>query len=46
MHAVTHGLERLFSAGHPALRALRNMGLNLTARLPVLPQLIARHASR
>lgn len=46
MHALTHGLERLFSAGHPALRAARNLGLNLTARLPALPQLIARHAAR
>ena len=46
MHAVTHGLERLFSARHPAARALRNIGLNLASHLPVLPQLIARHAAR
>jgi len=46
MHAVTHGLDRLFSATHPLARAVRNIGLNLTARLPVLPQLIARHATR
>jgi len=46
MHALTHGLERLFSATHPAVRAARNIGLNLTGRLPVLPGLIARHAAR
>lgn len=46
MHAVTHGLARLFGPAHPALSAIRNIGLNLTARLPALPQLIARHAAR
>ncbi len=46
MHALTHGLQRLFAAGHPALRAARNIGLNLTGRLPVLPGIIARHATR
>ena len=44
MHAVTHGLARLFASRHPALRALRNIGLNLSARLPVVPQLIVRAA--
>ncbi|HEY4375354.1 MAG TPA: FAD-dependent oxidoreductase [Burkholderiales bacterium] len=46
MHAVTHGLTRLFGPAHPGLRAIRNIGLNLAARLPALPQLIARHAAR
>jgi len=46
MHAITHGLERLFGSAHPAARAVRNIGLNLTARLPVLPRLIAQHATR
>ena len=46
MHAVTHGLMQLFSATHPAVRAARNLGLNLTGRLPVLPGLIARRAAR
>ena len=46
MHAVTHGLARLFSFRHPALRALRNVGLNLSGRLPVIPRLIVRGAIR
>ena len=45
MHALTHGLQRLFSAQHPALRALRNMGLNLTGSLPVIPQLLVQRAT-
>ncbi len=44
MHAVTHGLARLFRSRHPALRALRNIGLNLSGRLPVVPRLIVRAA--
>ena len=46
MHALTHGLQRLFSATHPVARAVRNIGLNLTGRLPVIPDMIARHATR
>jgi ubiquinone biosynthesis UbiH/UbiF/VisC/COQ6 family hydroxylase len=46
MHAVTHGLMELFSATHPVVRAARNMALNLTGRLPVLPGLMARRAAR
>lgn len=46
MHAVTHGLTRLFAPAHPALRAVRNIGLHLTGALPALPRLIARHAIR
>lgn len=46
MHALTHGLQRLFSAQHPALRALRNIGLNFTGRLPVIPGLLVQRATR
>jgi ubiquinone biosynthesis UbiH/UbiF/VisC/COQ6 family hydroxylase len=46
MHLLTHGLQRLFAATHPAVRAARNIGLNLTGRLPVLTGMIARHATR
>ena len=44
MHVVTDGLARLFSAGHPAVRTLRNAGLKLAGRLPVLSGLIVRRA--
>ena len=46
MHAVTHGLQRLFSATHPALRAMRNVGLNLSGQLPVIPQWLVQRATR
>ena len=46
MHALTHGLQRLFSATHPALRGLRNVGLNLTGQLPVIPQWLVQRATR
>ncbi len=46
MHAVTHGLQRLFSATHPALRGLRNLGLNLSGQLPVIPQWLVQRATR
>ena len=46
MHAVTHGLQRLFSATHPALRGMRNLGLNLTGQLPVIPQWLVQRATR
>ena len=46
MHFVTHGLARLFASPHPGLKALRNIGLNLGGRLPVLPELIVRTAVR
>lgn len=45
MHFVTHGLARLFASPHPGIKALRNIGLNLGGRLPVLPQLIVRTAT-
>jgi 2-polyprenylphenol 6-hydroxylase len=46
MHAVTHGMARLFALEHPAARNLRNFGLNLAGRLPVIPKLIVRGAIR
>ncbi len=46
MHALTHGLQRLFSSQVPALQTLRNLGLNLTGQLPVLSRLLAQHATR
>ncbi len=46
MHALTHGLQRLFSSQAPAIQALRNFGLNLTGQTPVLSRMLARHATR
>lgn len=46
MHAVTHGLARLFALDHPLARGLRNFGLNLAGRLPGLPRMIVRGAIR
>ncbi len=46
MHALTHGMARLFALDNPAVRALRNIGLNLVGRLPVLSQMIVRGAIR
>jgi len=46
MHALTHGLQRLFSSQVPALQTLRNLGLNLTGQLPVLSKMLAQHATR
>ena len=46
MHALTHGLQRLFSSQLPALQTLRNLGLNLTGQYPVLSRMLAQHATR
>ena len=46
MHAVTHGMARLFALDHPVARNLRNFGLNLAGRLPVISKLIVRGAIR
>ena len=46
MHVLTHGLARLFASAHPAARSLRNFGLNLVGRIPVLAQLLVRSAIR
>ena len=44
MRATVNGLFLLFGADSGALRRLRNFGLNLTGRLPVLRNVLARHA--
>lgn len=41
---VTHGLQRLFRPQHPALSAVRNIGLNLIDSLPVLRNTLVRYA--
>jgi len=45
LHWVTHGLLRLFGAGHPAIGRIRNLGLNLTNANPVIKTLLARRAT-
>lgn len=42
--AVTDGLQHLFSSRVPAVEWLRNAGLSLTGRLPMIRQALARHA--
>lgn len=44
MQAAVHGLHRLFGAQAAPLAWLRNAGLNLTDRLPVLKNLLIRQA--
>jgi ubiquinone biosynthesis UbiH/UbiF/VisC/COQ6 family hydroxylase len=44
MRSTVHGLYRLFDAPGPAAARLRNLGLNLADRLPVLKNLLMRHA--
>jgi ubiquinone biosynthesis UbiH/UbiF/VisC/COQ6 family hydroxylase len=44
MRAAVHGLHALFGAEIPLARRLRNAGLNLTDRLPVLKSTLLRHA--
>ena len=41
---TTHALNRLFKPAHPLLGALRNVGLNLTNRLPVVRNTLVRYA--
>jgi 2-polyprenyl-6-methoxyphenol hydroxylase-like FAD-dependent oxidoreductase len=41
---ATHGLHRLFRPRHPAVAALRNLGLNLTDSLPVVRNMLVRYA--
>lgn len=41
---TTHGLNRLFKPADPFLSGLRNLGLNLTNRLPVLRNALVRYA--
>jgi ubiquinone biosynthesis UbiH/UbiF/VisC/COQ6 family hydroxylase len=44
MRSTVHGLHQLFDAPGPALAKLRNAGLNLADRMPVLKNLLMRHA--
>ena len=44
MSATVHGLHRLFGSPAPAASRLRNAGLNFANRLPVLKNLLMRHA--
>lgn len=41
---TTHGLNRLFKPANPVLAAARNLGLNLTNRLPVVRNALVRYA--
>lgn len=41
---VTHGLNRLFGARNPVFASMRNFGLNLTDRLPVVRNALVRYA--
>lgn len=45
LQGLTHALNRLFITDHPAVRAVRNTGMNLTARLPVLTNALVRYAT-
>ncbi|MGB8436709.1 MAG: ubiquinone biosynthesis protein UbiH, partial [Burkholderiales bacterium] len=44
MRGVTDGLQRLFTAHGSLISGIRNMGLNLTERMPVLKNLLVRQA--
>lgn len=41
---ATHGLNRLFASTNPAVGLLRNLGMNLTDRLPVVTNALTRYA--
>ena len=44
MELVTDSLQKLFNNTHPTLVRLRNLGLELTNRLPLLKDRLMRHA--
>ena len=44
LQSVTDGLQKLFSPTAGPLPALRNIGLNLTQRLPIIKDLLVRYA--
>ncbi len=44
MRATVHGLQRLFASPAPAAARLRNAGLNFVDHLPVVKNLLMRHA--
>lgn len=41
---ATHGLNRLFASRNPASALLRNVGMNLTDRFPVITNALTRYA--
>ncbi len=41
---VTDGLQKLFGSGHPTIIRLRNLGFEITNRLPVLKSRLMQHA--
>lgn len=45
MQYSTHGLSRLFELDGVAIAHLRNLGMNLTGRLPVLKDALVRYAT-
>lgn len=44
LQSVTHGLQRLFGVPQLPIAALRNLGMNLFDRLPVIKDMLARYA--
>ena len=46
MDGMVDGLHALFGASNPLAMRLRNAGLNLAGRLPVLKNILMRHAMR
>ena len=44
MQSTTDGLRRLFANQMPGLRPLRNLGLNLTDRIPLIKNFLVRYA--
>jgi 2-polyprenylphenol 6-hydroxylase len=44
LELATDGLQKLFTASHPTLIRLRNVGLEMTNRLPLLKDRLMRHA--
>ncbi len=46
MDSIVDGLHTLFGAGNPLATRLRNAGLNLAERMPVLKNLLMRQAMR
>lgn len=45
LQSTTHALQRLFGTRNPVISALRNTGMNLTERLPVLKSALVRYAA-
>jgi 2-polyprenyl-6-methoxyphenol hydroxylase-like FAD-dependent oxidoreductase len=44
MQVATDGLERLFSANLEPVRVIRNLGLNLLDKLPMVKRRLIAHA--